>query len=92
MGDYLNTLTIIKSYMKNFKMEDLRKFAISKGIFLDEEELSFLFNFIKKNYEALYLNPNIDLSKYRNYFKGDNFDKIIELVNDAKIKYARFLN
>lgn len=85
-------LEFIKRYISTLKIEDLKKFTISKGIFLDEEELSFLFNFIKKNYEALYLNPDIDLSKYRNYFKGDNFDKIIELVNDAKIKYARFLN
>lgn len=85
-------LEFIKQYISTLKIEGLKKFTISKGIFLDEEELSFLFNFIKKNYEALYLNPDIDLSKYRNYFKGDNFDKIIELVNDAKIKYARFLN
>lgn len=85
-------LEIIRRYMSNFKIEALNEFAISNHIYLDKEELSFLYNFIKKNYEALYLNPDMDLSRYRGYFKGDNFDKIIKLVNDAKIKYARFLN
>lgn len=78
--------------MKNFKMEDLRKFAISKGILLDEDELSFLYSFIMKNYEALYLNPDVDLSKYKEKFKGNNYEKIIKELTDAKIKYARYLN
>ncbi len=88
----MNTLVLIKKYMKNFKVDDLRKFAISNGIYLDDEEISFLYNFIKKNYEALYLNPDIDLSKYSLHFKGNNYERIIAILEESKIKYAKFLN
>lgn len=70
--------------------EDVNKFACSKNIILSENELDFLYNFIKKNYEALYANPNIDFSRYKHYFSNENYEKILSLIKDYKIKYANF--
>ncbi len=68
-------------------IEDVKKFAIKNGIYLSEEETDFVFRFVKRNYEAIYANPNIDLSKYKGHFSEENYTKIMKLVNEYKSKY-----
>ena len=51
-----------------------------------------LYRFIKKNYEALYANPNLDLTRYKVHFSEENFNKIMMLVTNYKTKYANYLN
>lgn len=72
-------------------ISDVDNFARKNGINLSEGELDFLFRFIKRNYEALYANPDIDLSRYKDHFSEENFDKIVKLVKQFKSKYAGFL-
>ena len=79
---------LIKNYVSTLTKDKLENFAISKGIHLDENELDFVYRFIKRNYEMLYANPNIDLSKYKQYLSEENYEKIIKLVNEYKKKYA----
>lgn len=83
---------LIKNYMNKFTKEDLKSFAEKNNIFLSENELDFLYRFVKKNYEALYANPNIDLSKYKVHFTEENYNKIIALVNTYKMRYSNYLN
>ena len=78
---------LIKNYVSTLTKDKLENFAISKGIYLDENELDFVYRFIKRNYEMLYANPNIDLSKYKQYLNEENYNKIINLVNEYKKKY-----
>lgn len=82
---------IIKNYINNMTIEDVNNIAVKNNIHLNNQELNFLYNFIKKNYEVLYANPNIDLSKYKPNFTEENFNKIINLIDEYKIKYASFL-
>ncbi len=83
---------LIKNYVSKMTIEDLDTFAKKNDLRLSEGELDFLYRFVKKNYEALYVNPNIDLSKYKKHFSEENYTKIINLVNEYKIKYAKYLN
>lgn len=85
-------LGMIKNYVENLTKDDLYNFALSKNISLSDSELDFLYKFIKKNYEALYINPNIDISKYKSFFTEENYIKILNLISDYKIKYAKYLN
>lgn len=83
---------LIKNYVSKMTIEDLDTFAKKNDLRLSVGELDFLYRFVKKNYEALYVNPNIDLSKYKKHFSEENYTKIINLVNEYKIKYAKYLN
>lgn len=78
---------LIKNYVSKMTPQDVVNFTSKNGIYLSSTEVDFVYRFIKKNYEALYANPNIDLSKYKEHFSEENYEKIIKLVNQYKQKY-----
>lgn len=80
---------LIKNYVSKMSKDDIRKFAEKNDIFLNEYELDFMYRFVKKNYEALYANPNIDLSKYKSNFTEENYIKVMKLISEYKSKYLR---
>ena len=83
---------IIDNYMKNITKEDVNKFAKSKNVFLDEEELTFTYEFIKRNYKEIIKNPNLfKIERYKNKYKGNNFEKIKKVYIEYFSKYQRFL-
>ncbi len=83
---------LIKNYVSKMSIDDIKKFCLSNGIDLSDKELDFTYRFIKKNYALLYANPNIDLSRYEGNYSKENFKKIIFLIRNLKIKYAKYLN
>lgn len=83
---------LVKNYISKMSKEDLDNFAKKNDIYLNQEELDFLYRFVKKNYEAVWANPNIDLTRYKKYFSEENFTKIINLISEYQTKYASFLN
>lgn len=78
---------LVKNYVSKMTKEDVDKFARKHDIYLCEEEIDFLYRFVKKNYEALYVNPYIDLSKYKNHFTDENYEKIMRVVTEYRAKY-----
>ena len=83
---------IIKKYMDNLKLEEVSNFAKSKNIFLSSEELDFVYDFVKKNWEQVLNNPNLlNLDRYKDHFSPDNFLKIKKLFNEYSAKYKSFL-
>ena len=78
---------LIKNYISNMTKEDIVKFTQKNGIFLSESELDFTYRFRKKNYEALYANPNVDLSKYKENYTEENYQKMMKLIAEYKSKY-----
>ncbi len=83
---------MIDNLMKGLSKEDVNKFAKSKNIFLDENELSFTYDFIKKNYKQMIKNPNLfKIDLYKNKYKGNNFEKIKKVYIEYFSKYQRFL-
>ena len=78
---------LIKNYITRMTKEDVAVFARKNGIDLNESELDFTYRFVKKNYEALYANPNVDLTKYKCHFTEENWVKITKLITECKSKY-----
>lgn len=78
---------LIKNYVSKMTKDDVIKFTQKNDIYLNESELDFVYRFIKKNYEALYANPNIDLSKYKTNFTEENYTKIVKLISVYKSRY-----
>ncbi len=83
---------MIERYMDNLKKEDIQTFAIKNQVFLSDEELSFIYAFVKKNWKIMLGNPNaFDLEKYKNHFTEENYQKINTLLQEYLRKYQAFL-
>lgn len=79
---------IVKSYVSVMKKEDIRKFATKNNLIASNEEIDFIYDFIKNNYENILKNPNsFDLNKYKDKFSNENFTFLTSLVN----KYKRMI-
>ena len=72
--------------------EDINNFAIKKGINLNDAELTFTYNFLKKNWKDYLRNPNIfDINRYQNNFSPENFIKIKKVFKEYYQKFGSFL-
>lgn len=79
---------LITYYINNLTYEQIIEFANKNNINLSYEELNFVYTFIKQNGSKAVENPNnFDISKYKNKFSEENFNKINILIN----KYKSFL-
>ena len=76
--------TLIKNYITKMTIDDVNDYAIKNDIHLNKEELEFTYKFIKKNYEILYANPYIDLSKFKYKYTEENYNKIIKLIEKVR--------
>lgn len=83
---------LVSRYMQNLSKEDINNFAISKNISLNDEELNFTYDFVKRNWQEVLGNPNLlDLDRYKNKFSEENFIKIKKLFIEYSQKYSRYL-
>ena len=78
--------------MKILKKEDINNFAIRKNIFLNNDELNFTYDFIKKNWQDIIKNPHmLDIDRYQNKFSQENFPKVKQLLKESIQKYSSYL-
>lgn len=78
--------------MKILKKEDINNFAIRKNIFLNNDELNFTYDFIKKNWQDIIKNPNmLDIDRYKSKFSQENFPKVKQLLKESIQKYSSYL-
>ena len=83
---------LIKAYMGKMTIQDVNNFAVSKNIFLSPEELQFVYDFIRKNWEQVIRNPKLlNLDRYKDRFSPDNFMKIKKLFMEYSSRYSSFL-
>ena len=83
---------MIDNFMKGITKEAVNKFAKSKNVFLDDDELTFTYVFVKKNYKEMLKNPSLfKIDRYKNKYKGNNFEKIKKVYIEYFSKYQRFL-
>lgn len=83
---------IIESYIKRLTKEDINRFALSKNISLDESELNFTYDFVKKNYKNILGNHQLfNIERYRNNYSKENFSKITKVYQEYMQKYANYL-
>ena len=79
-------LNIIEPYINNITKNDINSFALKNNINLNNNELEFIYNFIKNRYKEVLNNPNnFSLTKYKNNFSNENFVKINGLINRYKM-------
>lgn len=79
---------LIKRYVEKMTKEDVKNFALSKEIHLCDEELDFVYIFIKKNWEQVIKSPNmLNLDRYKDHFNPDNFIKIKKLFNEYSSRF-----
>ena len=86
MGDLMNNL--IETYVNRLTKEDILKFATKNNLKVSNDELDFVYNFIKNNYKTVLNNPNsFNLSNYKNNFSNENYNFINSLIT----KYIKFI-
>ncbi len=79
-------LNLIEPYINNITKNDINSFALKNNINLSNNELEFIYNFIKTRYKEVLNNPNnFTLTKYKNNFSNENFVKINGLINRYKM-------
>lgn len=84
--------SLIERYMNKITKEDVNSFALKKNIFLNEDELTFTYDFIKKNWDKILSNPNmLNLNRYKDKYSEENFVKINDLFKEYYSKYRRFI-
>ena len=54
--------------MDNLTIDQVRNFAIKNNVELSEEELTFTYDFVKKNWELIFRNPII--KKFKSLFNS----------------------
>lgn len=78
--------------MARITKDDINNFALSKNTNLSEEELDFVYHFVKKNWEQVIKNPKLlNLERYKDHFSPENFNKIKKLFEEYSAKYQNFL-
>ena len=83
---------IIERYINRMSTEDIRNFATKKNIDLSDNELTFTYNFVKKNYKSVLGNPKLfDINRYKNNYSPENFQKISKLWDEYSKKYSNYL-
>ncbi len=83
--------TLLKNYINLLTIEKVKKFSIKNNIFLSDEEISFLINLIKDNYDEIIIDDTKYLEILKSKLSNDNFIKIRELYTYYKIKYKDYL-
>ena len=69
---------LIEKYINKMTLDDVKNFALSKNINLNDEEIMFVYGFIKKNYQMVLSNPNLlDIDHYKNHFSEEINSRIL---------------
>ena len=83
---------LVKRYMDNLTIDQVRDFAIKNNVELSEDELTFTYDFVKKNWELIFRNPNLlNLERYKDRFSETNYQKIQKLIQFYYQKYGYLL-
>ena len=83
---------LIKNYINKLSINDVNKMAINHDINLNNQELNFVYNQIKDNYDVLlYGNPDFIFNELKNNVSNENYLKIKDLFNEYKQKYQSLL-
>ncbi len=83
---------LISRFIEKMTPNDISNFAKEQNIELSEDETNFIYLFLKKNWQELLGNPNsLIMSRYRNNFSDENYNKINNLVNYYRIKFSGYI-
>lgn len=82
---------LIEDYVRRLNIGDVEKFALKQGIILDKEELTIVYDYIRKNYKTfIYGNPRDILIEIKAKVKPLTYTKIENLYMKFKDKIDLF--
>ena len=83
---------MLENYLKKLTKNDIIVFANKNNIILNNQELDYIYNTIKDNYQIL-LSPNYNLifDKAHDFIRENNLKKIYNLFLDYRNKYQKYL-
>lgn len=83
---------IIENYVLNMTFDDVKKFSLKNNINLNDLEVLYILNIIKKDYHTIiYGNPQLIFDDLKNKFPLETVNKIEKLYLDFKSKYKSYL-
>lgn len=83
---------LIGNYVNKMTISDVKNFALSNNINLNNTELDIVYNTIKKNwYTLIYGDYTNIFNNIKDKFDTDTYKKIEELFFYFKNKYQKFL-
>ncbi len=82
---------LIENYVYNMKEMDVKNFALKNGIILNDDEVIYVLNMIKKNYRTIiYGNPEPIFSDLKSKFPLETVNKVEKLYIEFKSKYETY--
>jgi hypothetical protein len=83
---------IIKIKINNLTIEELKKLNINNNLNLNNQELNYLYEIIKKDWNNfLYKDPNPILKNIKNNINQESYNKLYNLYIYYKNKYQNYL-
>ena len=82
---------LIEDYVRRLNIGDVERFALRQGIVLDKEELTIVYEYIRKEYKTfIYGNPKDILMEIKGKVKPLTYSKIENLYMKFKDKIDIF--
>ena len=79
----------IKEEIKKLTKEDIVNFGKKYNVYLNKKELDFVYDLVKNNNQEILSNPkSFNLTKYKENFTRENYQKLSNLYN----KYSNYLS
>ncbi len=83
---------LIEDYIKKINTDDINKFAVKNGVFLNEDETDLIYYHVKNNWKTiLYGNPREVLDDLKSKLSLNQYTKIENLYLNFKGRYNNFL-
>ena len=83
--------SLLKNYIDLLTTDKLKSFAIKNDINLTDNELDYILNLVKENYDDILVNEDKYLNDIKNKIKEEEFIKISNLYTYYKNRYKGYL-
>ncbi len=83
--------SLIRNYIETLSIEKLNEFGIKNDIHLNNNELEYLLNLIKENFEDILKDDTKYLEELKNNINDEDFIKIKNLFTYYKNRYKGYL-
>ncbi len=83
---------LIQDYITRISEDDIKSFATSNGVSLENKDVSLIYYHIKNNWRTiLYGNPRVVLDDLKAKLKPEQYQRIENLYIQFKNRYSNFL-
>ena len=83
--------SLIRNYIDLLSVDKLNEFALKNNINLTNDELNYILNLVKTNWEDILINENKYLNDLKNHLNEDKYIRIKDLFIYYKDRYKGYL-